>query len=235
MTEAGSRILRAAALLLSLAGPALTAGLASVFLAMLLLSAGSPSWAQARDTAGGIAGTIEIVSWDPAYPDNKAREICRIEGESIACVVSSEKSGVLTVTGGIKGRIAGNRITGIAAYEVVGSDGTCDTKQFHRHEEKIVLLPDGTLTQTHSLGVTTITAFGAACPSEAHSSVGREYRASAPTHMVGTWRLLAAGDGTASVRIEGNTIYVTDGSGTERVLTLVPPTKGSPPAFNARP
>ena len=37
--------------------------------------------------------------------------------------------------------------------------------------------------------------------------------------------------GKASVRIEGNTIYVTDGSGTVRVVTLVTPTKGSPPAF----
>ena len=36
----------------------------------------------------------------------------------------------------------------------------------------------------------------------------------------------------SSVRIEGNTIYVTDGSGTERVVTLVSPTKGSPPVFS---
>ncbi len=39
--------------------------------------------------------------------------------------------------------------------------------------------------------------------------------------------------GKASVRIEGNTIYVTDGSGIERVVTLVVPTKGAPATFSA--
>ncbi len=37
---------------------------------------------------------------------------------------------------------------------------------------------------------------------------------------------------TASVRVDGNTIFVTDGSGIERAVTLVPPTKGAPPTFN---
>jgi hypothetical protein len=37
---------------------------------------------------------------------------------------------------------------------------------------------------------------------------------------------------TASVRVDGNTIYVTLGPDSKVVVTLVPPTKGAPPTFN---
>ena len=198
------------------------------FLAPLLILGLSPSWAQTLGTAPSIAGgTIELIWWSPQSPEIKSRQICSVTGTSVACTGRFEY-GAITVSGAFAGTLRGSTISGNATDKGSFRSPECSYSYDSAARLTIELAADGTqVTQATNSVANNFSVSGTCGP-----YVPKTTTDPGPTTTVGTWRLLAAGAGTASVRIEGNTIFVTDGSGTERVLTLVPPTKASPPAFN---
>ena len=192
-------------------------------------------------------GTFELINWPPRYPDHKHRQICTVAGNSVTCV-GNYQIGTLSVSSEFVGTVRGSTFVGTGLTRGSDRQPACSYLFEARDNATFVLETNGTLTLHSSHGVANYTAVSGACAPNLPRTV------TLPTGTAtGTWRLTTGagpvvtvapgtsviGGGKVSVRVDGNTIYVTDGSGTERAVTVVlptkmaPPMKMAPPTFNA--
>jgi hypothetical protein len=212
------------------------------FPALLLVIGLSPCWAQTQGAATPlIAGTFELITWTPASPEYKFKETCSVAGSSVFCS-GTFAVGSVTGSGQFSGTMRGTTMTGKGISKGIDRNPKCSLSYEHIAIVTIVLAPDGTQVTHASNGVTNYLSVSGACAPHMPKTAKET-----DTTTVGTWRQLTTGtdltvtvtpdasstdDAKVSVRIEGNTIYVTDGSGTERVVTVVPAIKDSPPTFS---
>ena len=219
--------------------------LASVCLAAMLLG-GAPVVAQAQAVGAAapliVDGSFEMIGWTADKPDEKFRDLCSATAGVVACHMQTQiPYGVLKAS--IRGKLHGNQIVSRALLQVSQSVPECTYTSETVLTGTINLSPDGTFTNRWTNGPTSYTSVTGPCA----ATLPRTTPPGPPSDWIGTWRQLTVGadpavtvapgaapdaGGKSSVRIEGNTIYVTDASGTVRVVTLVTPTKGSPPVFS---
>jgi hypothetical protein len=219
--------------------------LASVFLAAMLLG-GAPVVAQAQAVGAAapliVDGSFEMIGWTADKPDEKFRDLCSATAGVVACHMQTQiPYGVLKTS--IRGTLHGNQIVSRALLQVSQSVPECTYTSETALTGTINLSPDGKFTNRWTSGPTSYTSVTGPCA----ATLPRTTPPGPPSDWIGTWRQLTTGlvplvtvtpdasgtsDGKSLARIEGNTIYVTDGSGTGRVVALVTTTKASPPVFN---
>lgn len=222
-----------------------TVELASVCVAAMLLG-GAPAAAQAQAVGAAapliVDGTFEMIGWTADKPDEKFQNLCSATAGVVACHMQAQiPYGVLKSS--IRGTLHGNQIVSRALLQVSQSVPECSYTSETVLTGTINLSPDGTFTNRWTNGPTSYTSVTGPCA----ATLPRTTPPGPPSDWIGTWRQLTTGvmppvaetptapgtsGGKSSVRIEGNTIFVTDGSGTERAVTLVTPTKASPPVFS---
>ena len=216
-------------------------GLASVVLL------GSAHFVAQAQTLGAPApllvdGSFEMIGWTADKPDEKFQNLCSATAGVVACRMQAQiPYGVLKSS--IRGKLHGNQIVSQALLQVSQSVPECTYTSETVLTGTINLSPDGKFTNRWTNGPTSYTSVTGPCA----ATLPRTTPPGPPSDWIGTWRQLTVGTdpavtvapgaapdagGKSLARIEGNTIYVTDGSGTERVVALVSPTKGSPPVFS---
>jgi hypothetical protein len=210
--------------------------------AAVLLGA-SPVVAQAQAVGAAapllVDGTFEMIGWSPDSPHEKFRDLCAIVGTSVSCHMKEDLPfGQISST--ITGTLRGNQMVSQARIHATQSDAGCSITMDTPVSGTINLVQDGTFSVVWSSATVTITSATGSCAGK----MPRTLPPGPPSTWTGTWRQLttgavpavavapAADDAKVSVRIEGDTIYVTDGSGVQRVVTVVPVIKDSPPTFS---
>jgi hypothetical protein len=213
-------------------GPTFAPNLAPTILAAILLGS-IPFQAGAQ-----APKAFELVHWNPHSPQFKGKETCLVTGEAVKCT-GTFAVGSVSGGGNFTGKVRGDTWTGRSDHRGQDSNPNCQLVYEGTSSAVITLKTDGTIETTTTDRTDTYSSVSGPCA----PFMPKTSNSPGPVVTVGTWRELSVGteptiavapdaDGKSSVRIEGNTIYVADGSGTERVVALVSPTKGPPPTFS---
>jgi hypothetical protein len=215
----------------------------TAFAAVALLGAALSAPAAAQQEALLADGAFEMVTWPRDRPDEKFRDFCTIAGANVRCSMKKQEGSVIW-SSSISGTLRGNQIVS-RAHVRVSFSGACSFASDVDLSGTILLSPDGTLSNTWTGGPVTHSSFAGSCAGMPTSTP-----AAPPSHWAGTWRQLPSGtpavtvaeaapgvtpdaSSKSSVRVDGNKVYVTDESGKESVVTLVPVSQEPPPTFSA--
>ena len=202
----------------------------------------TPSWAQPQGAAEPsllVDGVVELDIWSPVTPERRQKHVCTLAGDALRCPMQSQV-GPTSVSGEMKGTLRGSKIDGDTTVTMVTQGADCSHSYVSSSAVSIALAPDGTLISRLTNGGAKLLSASGSCA----SSLPRTTTSPDAT-LVGTWRqpnaapgLIAvpqpgAAGGKGGVRLVGTTIYVTDESGKQRVLTIVTPAKAPAPIFSA--
>lgn len=209
---------------------------------LLTMPGPTPSSAQPQGAAEPpllVDGVVELDIWSPVTPERRQKHVCTIAGDALRCPIQSQ-AGPTSVSGEMKGTLRGSKIDGDTTVTMVTQSADCNHSYVSSSAVSIALASDGTLiSHLTKSGAKLLSASGSCAPSLPRTSTSPD------ATLVGTWRQPKAApgslavprpgvaDGKGAIRLVGTSIYVTDESGNQRVLTIVTPAKMRAPTFSA--
>jgi hypothetical protein len=204
--------------------------------------------AQPAKTPLLLDGTFEMTVWPQANPGEKTRSVCTLSGGAVECVGHkrwTSSNADISFTWRATGTFAGDQLTMQETTKAKAAYPDCRLEYEISVPSTINLSADGTLVEHDGTG-TVHTSLGTG---KCADSTGKS-NAFKREQLAGTWRQLPSGtpavtvaeaapgvtpdaSSKSSVRVDGNKVYVTDESGKESVVTLVPVSQEPPPTFSA--